>query len=162
MRLEHLLAGSDLQTGNRNKARKSWTPRSRPCLISLVEYGGLAQLARAPALQAGGQRFESVILHRSLPRRRKENNDMLEVSGVKTSRSEKTQSRKLKPEQRAPTAARREVKEKASRRNNPKMSATTSELITERYKGAWGMPWLSEAKKDVTSCEKPRRGANTH
>ena len=28
-------------------------------------YGGLAQLARAPALQAGGQRFESVILHHS-------------------------------------------------------------------------------------------------
>ena len=27
--------------------------------------GGLAQLARAPALQAGGQRFESVILHSS-------------------------------------------------------------------------------------------------
>ena len=27
--------------------------------------GGLAQLARAPALQAGGQRFESVILHES-------------------------------------------------------------------------------------------------
>ena len=26
-------------------------------------HGGLAQLARAPALQAGGQRFESVILH---------------------------------------------------------------------------------------------------
>ena len=31
--------------------------------------GGLAQLARAPALQAGGQRFESVILH-SFPERR--------------------------------------------------------------------------------------------
>ena len=28
-----------------------------------LAYGGLAQLARAPALQAGGQRFESVILH---------------------------------------------------------------------------------------------------
>ena len=28
-------------------------------------------------------------------------------------------------------------------------------------KGAWGMPRLSEAKKDVTSCEKPERGANT-
>ncbi len=27
-------------------------------------------------------------------------------------------------------------------------------------KGAWGMPWLSEAKKDVTSCDKPRLGAN--
>ena len=25
--------------------------------------GGLAQLARAPALHAGGQRFDSVILH---------------------------------------------------------------------------------------------------
>ena len=29
------------------------------------ETGGLAQLARAPALHAGGQRFESVILHQS-------------------------------------------------------------------------------------------------
>ena len=29
--------------------------------------GGLAQLARAPALQAGGQRFESVILHHPHP-----------------------------------------------------------------------------------------------
>ena len=28
------------------------------------KVGGLAQLARAPALQAGGQRFESVILHK--------------------------------------------------------------------------------------------------
>ena len=27
--------------------------------------GGLAQLARAPALHAGGQRFESVILHKN-------------------------------------------------------------------------------------------------
>ena len=31
--------------------------------------GGLAQLARAPALQAGGQRFESVILHIRFPLR---------------------------------------------------------------------------------------------
>ena len=30
-----------------------------------LNVGGLAQLARAPALQAGGQRFESVILHLS-------------------------------------------------------------------------------------------------
>ena len=36
-----------------------------PCLP--IDIGGLAQLARAPALQAGGQRFESVILHFSLP-----------------------------------------------------------------------------------------------
>ena len=32
----------------------------------LLISGGLAQLARAPALQAGGQRFESVILHVSV------------------------------------------------------------------------------------------------
>ena len=32
-------------------------------LPGTTSYGGLAQLARAPALQAGGQRFESVILH---------------------------------------------------------------------------------------------------
>ena len=30
---------------------------------TFLTHGGLAQLARAPALQAGGQRFESVILH---------------------------------------------------------------------------------------------------
>ena len=30
---------------------------------AVLLFGGLAQLARAPALQAGGQRFESVILH---------------------------------------------------------------------------------------------------
>ena len=27
------------------------------------EYGGVAQLARAPALQAGGQEFDSLHLH---------------------------------------------------------------------------------------------------
>ncbi len=27
-------------------------------------------------------------------------------------------------------------------------------------KGVWGMPWLSEAKKDVISCDKPRGSAN--
>ena len=33
--------------------------------LHLTRSGGLAQLARAPALHAGGQRFESVILHSS-------------------------------------------------------------------------------------------------
>ena len=27
-------------------------------------------------------------------------------------------------------------------------------------KGTWRMPWLSEAMKDVISCDKPRVGAN--
>ena len=38
---------------------------SLPGTTRRLFYGGLAQLARAPALQAGGQRFESVILHLS-------------------------------------------------------------------------------------------------
>ena len=29
-------------------------------------------------------------------------------------------------------------------------------------KGVRGMPWLSEAKKDVISCDKPRGLANTN
>jgi vacuolar-type H+-ATPase subunit C/Vma6 len=32
-------------------------------IVIFKKLGGLAQLARAPALHAGGQRFESVILH---------------------------------------------------------------------------------------------------
>lgn len=30
-------------------------------------------------------------------------------------------------------------------------------IVTKKVdKGAWGMPWLSETKKDVLSCEKLR------
>ncbi len=39
----------------------------KSCRLSIFNSqlsGGLAQLARAPALQAGGQRFDSVILHK--------------------------------------------------------------------------------------------------
>ena len=38
-----------------------------------------------------------------------------------------------------------------------KISKIKFEKVT---KGAWRMPWLSEAKKDVTSCDKLRGGAN--
>ena len=42
-----------------------WRSAVQVCLgLLIVSPGGLAQLARAPALQAGGQRFESVILHK--------------------------------------------------------------------------------------------------
>ena len=34
--------------------------------------------------------------------------------------------------------------------------------ILEMHKGTWRMPWLSQAMKDVTSCDKPRVGANGH
>ena len=67
MRLEHLLSGADVFFSYfRSVVQErglSFFPSSCACAAL---YGGLAQLARAPALQAGGQRFESVILHESL------------------------------------------------------------------------------------------------
>ena len=47
-----------------NEEEVCWNDPLLLVLLALF-YGGLAQLARAPALQAGGQRFESVILHYS-------------------------------------------------------------------------------------------------
>ena len=34
------------------------------------------------------------------------------------------------------------------------------ELVKKVTKGVWRMPWLSEAMKDVISCDKLRLGAN--
>ena len=55
-------AGPHLRSGTELRCAKHDTLRALPDVASR-EVGGLAQLARAPALQAGGQRFESVILH---------------------------------------------------------------------------------------------------
>ena len=33
-------------------------------------------------------------------------------------------------------------------------------LVKKVRKGAWRMPWLTEAMKDVISCDKLRVGAN--
>ena len=41
-----------------------------------------------------------------------------------------------------------------NRKNEKKIEKVT--------KSAWGMPWLSEAMKDVISCDKLRGGANNH
>ena len=71
---------------------------SRLYTLGSIAIGGLAQLARAPALQAGGQRFESVILHTE-----REHIDMLEAGyglfkgsyhkGKITSKSKKNKNR---------------------------------------------------------------------
>ena len=47
-------------TTHRREANVVWTVNAMTASLS---PGGLAQLSRAPALQAGGQRFESVILY---------------------------------------------------------------------------------------------------
>ncbi len=59
-----------------------------------------------------------------------------------------------------------ETQQKVSRANRKANKNVELRLgVVLRYngteKGAWGMPGLSEAKKDVTSCEKLRRVANT-
>ena len=74
MRLEHLLSGADADclgaVSRSGPKERSQRPSDRKngfweydFLMAGLLKGGLAQLARAPALQAGGQRFESVILH---------------------------------------------------------------------------------------------------
>ena len=48
------------------------------------------------------------------------------------------------------------AKAKQIERNPPPIWAERVPKVYGVYKGAWGMPRLSEAKKDVISCEKPR------
>ena len=43
-----------------------------------------------------------------------------------------------------------------------KSENTNEKHEREVTKGVWRMPWLSEAKKDVISCDKPWVGANSH
>ena len=50
-------------TGSKSAWDYTSPERDRKLINIPFIHGGLAQLARAPALQAGGQRFESVILH---------------------------------------------------------------------------------------------------
>ena len=52
------------------------------------QIGGLAQLARAPALHAGGQRFESVILHSREKDRRSQSLQRHKVKLFSTTQSE--------------------------------------------------------------------------
>ena len=57
----HNLPGTTRQRDNETKSQRD--KKSKIQSEAKTTPGGLAQLARAPALQAGGQRFESVILH---------------------------------------------------------------------------------------------------
>ena len=114
--------------------------------------GGLAQLARAPALQAGGQRFESVILHCS------------EVFTFEPFFDILTQSRQIEY---------KTLRNACLHAYGMIWHCTAESMgycprpqglrgIGEKAnKGAWRMPWLTEAMKDVISCDKPRLGANT-
>ena len=124
--------------------------------------GGLAQLARAPALQAGGQRFESVILHISHPAMAaavwESIFDLLaHKTVVKTKRNEATT---VQSAWHCPSAG-------GMLSPFPAMLGrafyrTVERVASEVCQGARWMPWLTEAMKDVISCDKPGRGANGH
>ena len=116
-------------------------------------------MARASALHAEGQRFDSVILHP------KEHNDMMEAKDPVANGILARKTRNKRVEQTSVSAhetkQRRDMRQVVFRRRQKDSSAELSgKDKTEHMKGAWGMPRLSEAKKDVTSCEKPERGAN--
>ena len=57
---------SAMCTGSKSAWDYTSPERDRKLINIPFIHGGLAQLARAPALQAGGQRFESVILHHAV------------------------------------------------------------------------------------------------
>jgi hypothetical protein len=59
------LLGTTFKARVRSKRSEVKDNKTLNLRLELSSYlkGGLAQLARAPALHAGGQRFESVILH---------------------------------------------------------------------------------------------------
>ena len=84
-----------------------------------------------------------------------EHNDMLEATGWQDSRGARDKTRKSRANERLEKSRHGKAIE---HRQSQEMSESETQDI---WKGAWGMPRLSEAKKDVTSCEKPRRGANT-
>ena len=128
--------------------------RLKPARDCYSSQGGLAQLARAPALQAGGQRFESVILHPG-------SRGMIPAVPVRsltcwTSKTVETNHKECKCEIQLKVWAR------AAPAGSPLWGSAVcaGAVVREDNKGAWRMPWLTEAMKDAISCDNPRGGAN--
>ena len=117
-------------------------------------------MARAPALQAGGRGFEPLILHR------REGVRALGSGCVKRGGS-LTGWKEEKDKERASCGLRAA---RASYKRVERSSEDTAPYRAERArgrarraqvnKGAWGMPWLPEAKKDAEGRERLRGGAN--
>ena len=54
----------------------------------------------------------------------------------------------------------REEKAKNLRGARPVRVCVLRKFYGQATKGAWWMPWQKQAKKDVASCDKPRRAAS--
>ena len=127
-------------------------------LIWTESFGGLAQLARAPALQAGGQRFESVILH-SLEERRISCPFRSTLSAfLIRNRSLACWTRSRGKSDPSPHLLRC-----GSVREYTLALRRSGGLVCEKgSKGVRRMPRLSQAMKGVISCDKPGAGASDH
>ena len=113
-------------------------------------------MARAPALQAGGQGFDSLILH--------------EAGSFKPSRVEARRPKFFDMMRREARRREEEAREydstsgkeghhvKPRRHAGGQYRKEFNKSLTSE--GARWMPWLPEAKKDVISHERPRRGAS--
>ena len=103
-------------------------------------------MARAPALQAGGQGFDSLILHMPLSGRRFF--DRMEGKTRKTIKRRRAR------------ALRKNTSQELGYTESRRRDAADGRGTRQVPKGARRMPWLPEAKKDAEGCEKPRGGAN--
>ena len=115
-----------------------WGSAVRVCPGLHLSAGGLAQLARAPALQAGGRGFEPHILHQGGPRRCPAR--FFDRIGRKADTKRKRNDRK-------------------ARLGGARASPNSRER--EASEGVRRMPWLPEAKKDAAGRERPRGGASS-
>ena len=121
--------------------------------------GGLAQLARASALHAEGQRFESVILHQLAAKKARPKQRRPRGSGSRQGRKAETIFDMLCELLRSKSEF--FLQGLALSREAPyERYGSYRRVMKKVSKGAWRMPWLSEAMKDVISCDKLREGAN--
>ena len=117
-------------------------------------------MARALAWHARGQRFESVILHTVGFDRQFNAFLFLRRSLTYCDRQASACPRSFEDHSIRTCGAGVENVKRQKVRAAPSAFDATGPAKQKVSKGAWWMPWLTEAMKDVISCDKPRVGAN--
>ena len=126
--------------------------------------GGISSVGRAPALQAGGRRFEPGILHRSRMRhrslaRRAGRAGPPEGPAPPGRGREERNGRRARGRAPRRAPAGRRARPARGRRRRPGGRGRAARARGKRRQGARRMPRLPEAMKDALSCENPGRGA---
>ena len=132
-------------------------------LIKLNTTWGCSSAGRAPALQAGGQEFDSPHLHH-------EHHEMFNNEDCQLNNA-KNRVKMLSLKILRITGNLIEILGYTiSKKGNNTYSYNSVESSREKKdlkqrgqvrKSTWRMPWHQEPKKDVISCDKPRIGANS-